>query len=205
MRTPACAAPVPVSILWGGISTATDGSQLFTLAVGRRWRRQRDSVVTEKLNLRRLVFKSNYSLTVFIQYQINGSGVHSRWLLVAGEPCESREIDGVKRDSVKRSLRACEVTIIQGQQIHAQVYKLGFVSKLIIRTAVMQMYASFDEKVAWSQKEALWRPPQGMMHKTMTLADFDKGKQDGLHKETIDLGAQVEAENKKGDLLSKDD
>ncbi|KAF7833105.1 uncharacterized protein G2W53_015438 [Senna tora] len=38
-----------------------------------------------------------------------------------------------------------------------------------------------------------------------TLTDFDKGKQDGLHKETIDLGAQVEVENKKGDLLSKDD
>ncbi|KAF7833104.1 uncharacterized protein G2W53_015437 [Senna tora] len=38
-----------------------------------------------------------------------------------------------------------------------------------------------------------------------TLTDFDKGKQDGLHKETINLGAQVEAENKKGDLLSKDD
>ncbi|KAF7833466.1 uncharacterized protein G2W53_015799 [Senna tora] len=38
-----------------------------------------------------------------------------------------------------------------------------------------------------------------------TLTDFDKGKQDGLHKETSNLGTQVEAENKKGDLLSKDD
>ncbi|KAF7833109.1 uncharacterized protein G2W53_015442 [Senna tora] len=43
-----------------------------------------------------------------------------------------------------------------------------------------------DDNVAWSQKEALWRTPQGMMHKTM-------GKQDGLHKETSDLGAPVEA------------
>ncbi|KAF7833097.1 uncharacterized protein G2W53_015430 [Senna tora] len=38
-----------------------------------------------------------------------------------------------------------------------------------------------------------------------TLTYFDKGKQDDLHKETIDLGAQVEAENKKGDLVCKDD
>lgn len=42
------------------------------------------------------------------------------------------------------AIKSCEINIIQGEQLHAQVYKLGFLHELIIRTAIMQMYASHD-------------------------------------------------------------
>lgn len=43
------------------------------------------------------------------------------------------------------AIKACGQSIVQGEQIHAQVYKLGFAYELIVRTAMMGMYGSCGE------------------------------------------------------------
>ncbi|KAF7831734.1 uncharacterized protein G2W53_014067 [Senna tora] len=60
---------------------------------------------------------------------------------------------------------------------------------------------AFEENAAWVPEIIF----VGDLYKSnfKTLTDFYKGMQDGLHKQTNDLGAQVEAENKKEKLLNR--
>lgn len=42
------------------------------------------------------------------------------------------------------AIKACEIDIVQGEQLHGQVYKFGFLDEIIILTSIMQMYALYD-------------------------------------------------------------
>ncbi|XP_028753615.1 pentatricopeptide repeat-containing protein At1g08070, chloroplastic-like [Neltuma alba] len=76
----------------------------------------------------------------------------ARGYLEANKPEEAFSVYSLVRRRALRvdsytvlfAIKACEINIIQGEQLHAQVYKLGFSHELIIRTAIMQIYASYD-------------------------------------------------------------
>ncbi|KAF7833090.1 uncharacterized protein G2W53_015423 [Senna tora] len=91
-------------------------------------------------------------------------------------------------------------TIDLGAQVEAENKK----GDLVCKVKSPQLFEIIAPSTNAEGKKKLYRRPTTQSN-LKTLIDFDKGKQDGLHKETGDLGAQVEADNKKGDLLSKDE